>query len=392
MARNKRKQGDGTMRLRKDGRWEGRIVVEYDEKGIPKTKSVLAKTKAECEEKLKALRDKLGKSVERFKPDMPFGQWIDFWYQTYCQPALRETTKDSYKNIIYNHIIPTIGHIPLNKLTQNDLQQFYAKMKRQGRLQNTEKHGTGLSDRFVRSCHAHCRSALQRAVTEGLITKNPSLGCKLPPKKGREMQVLTPAEIERFLARAREEGYYELFLLELSTGMRRGEICGLKWSDISFLDGTLSVKRSVSSKAGGGVTVGDTKTGAGVRTIVMPPSVATMLEKKQATAVSQWVFPNFENPALPLNPTAAYDKLKRILKRAELPLIRFHDLRHTFATHAIQGGVDAKTLAGLLGHTDASFTLDTYTHMTSDMHKHASSVVNNMMQQFLTRGKTNGEK
>ena len=392
MARNKRKQGDGTMRLRKDGRWEGRIVVEYDEKGIPKTKSVLAKTKAECEEKLKALRDKLGKSVERFKPDMPFGQWIDFWYQTYCQPALRETTKDSYKNIIYNHIIPTIGHIPLNKLTQNDLQQFYAKMKRQGRLQNTEKHGTGLSDRFVRSCHAHCRSALQRAVTEGLITKNPSLGCKLPPKKGREMQVLTPAEIERFLARAREEGYYELFLLELSTGMRRGEICGLKWSDISFLDGTLSVKRSVSSKAGGGVTVGDTKTGAGVRTIVMPPSVATMLEKKQTTAVSQWVFPNFENPALPLNPTAAYDKLKRILKRAELPLIRFHDLRHTFATHAIQGGVDAKTLAGLLGHTDASFTLDTYTHMTSDMHKHASSVVNNMMQQFLTRGKTNGEK
>ena len=95
MARNKRKQGDGTMRLRKDGRWEGRIVVEYDEKGIPKTKSVLAKTKAECEAKLKALRDKLGKSVERFKPDMPFGQWIDFWYQTYCQPALRETTKDS---------------------------------------------------------------------------------------------------------------------------------------------------------------------------------------------------------------------------------------------------------------------------------------------------------
>ena len=82
MARNKRKQGDGTMRLRKDGRWEGRIVVEYDENGIPKTKSVLAKTKAECEEKLKALRDKLGKSVERFKPDMPFGQWIDFWYQT----------------------------------------------------------------------------------------------------------------------------------------------------------------------------------------------------------------------------------------------------------------------------------------------------------------------
>ena len=137
--------------------------------------------------------------------------------------------------------------------------------------------------------------------------------------------------------------------------------------------------------------MGDTKTGAGVRTIVMPPSVATMLEKKQTTAVSQWVFPNFENPALPLNPTAAYDKLKRILKRAELPLIRFHDLRHTFATHAIQGGVDAKTLAGLLGHTDASFTLDTYTHVTGDMQRNASTVVNNMMQQFLIKGETDGK-
>jgi len=106
--------------------------------------------------------------------------------------------------------------------------------------------------------------------------------------------------------------------------------------------------------------------------------------KRCGIIISNAVFANAD--------TAAYDKLKRILKRAELPLIRFHDLRHTFATHAIQGGVDAKTLAGLLGHTDASFTLDTYTHMTSDMHKHASSVVNNMMQQFLTREKTNGEK
>ena len=371
MARNKRKQGDGTMRLRKDGRWEGRIVVEYDEKGIPKTKSVLAKTKAECEEKLKALRDKLGKSVERFKPDMPFGQWIDFWYQTYCQPALRETTKDSYKNIIYNHIIPTIGHIPLNKLTQNDLQQFYAKMKRQGRLQNTEKHGTGLSDRFVRSCHAHCRSALQRAVTEGLITKNPSLGCKLPPKKGREMQVLTPAEIERFLARAREEGYYELFLLELSTGMRRGEILGLKWTDLNLADGSLRISRQVVT-AGNELIVQQPKTKSSIRTILLPPYMVEVLAKMKEKKTCDWMFPSPVKEGEPRNPTSLLHRFKLILQRSGCKDIRFHDLRHTFATMAIENGMDVKTLSGIIGHISAETTLNIYSHITDTMRVQAS--------------------
>ena len=93
MANNKRKQGEGTMRLRTDGRWEGRIVVGYDEKGNPKTKSVTAKTKFECEEKLRALKEELGKVAEKLKPDMPFGEWMDFWYQNFCKPALRATTQ-----------------------------------------------------------------------------------------------------------------------------------------------------------------------------------------------------------------------------------------------------------------------------------------------------------
>ena len=102
-------------------------------------------------------------------------------------------------------------------------------------------------------------------------------------------------------------------------------------------------------------------------------------------------FPHYTNPSDPLHPDSAYGKLKTLLKNAELPLIRFHDLRHTFATQAMQGGVDAKTLAGILGHTDASFTLDTYTHVTGDMQRNASTVVNNMMQQFLIKGDNDGK-
>ena len=220
MANKKRKNGEGTVRLRKDGRWEGRIVVGYADNGNPRTKSVLAKTKTECLEKLEALKEQCGRTSDKLKPDMPFGDWIDFWYQNFSKPKIRLTTQLSYEGRIYTHIIPEIGKIPLNKLTQNDLQQFYARLKKGGRKRFVEQYGEGLSDRMVRSCHTTCRTALEKAVAEGLITTNPAIGCRLPPKKAKEMQVLTQAEILRFLTRAKEEGYYEMFLLELTTEMR----------------------------------------------------------------------------------------------------------------------------------------------------------------------------
>ena len=169
------------------------------------------------------------------------------------------------------------------------------------------------------------------------------------------------------------------------TGLRRGEICGLKWSDIDFGTKIMRIQRSASAKSGGGISIGETKTTTGTRNIIMPQSVIDVLRKRKQTAITEWVFPAFLNPEQPIHPEAAYRKLKLILKHAELPMIRFHDLRHTFATHAMKGGVDAKTLSGILGHTNASFTLDTYTHVTSDMQRNASSVVGNMMKNIMIK-------
>ena len=215
--------------------------------------------KTECQEKLAKLREECGRRSEKIKPDMPFGDWIDFWYQNYSAPKLRPTTQACYSGRIYTHIIPSIGNIPLNKLTQNDLQQFYARLKKSGRKKHVDKFGEGLSDRMVRSCHTTCRTALEKAVTEGLIRINPAIGCKLPPKKAKEMQVLTPPEITRFLIQAREEGYYELFLLELTTGMRRGEILALKWRDLNLKTGELHISRQVL-KVNGKVLISTPKT------------------------------------------------------------------------------------------------------------------------------------
>ncbi len=197
MAR--RKQGSGTVRKRTDGRWEARVVVGYDDNGNPKTKNAVAKTKQECLIKLTALQEQYRPPVSKCRPDMPFGDWIDFWYQNYCKPQLRLNTQLGYEDRIYKHIIPEIGKIPLNKLTQNDLQQFYAKLKSSGRLIRVKQYGTGLSDRMVRVCHANCRSALQKAVEGGLLRINPAIGCKLPPKKSGEMHILTQEEMQRFL-------------------------------------------------------------------------------------------------------------------------------------------------------------------------------------------------
>ena len=189
----RRKRGDGSIHLRKDGRWEGRYVVGRNEKGLPITKNVLAKTQAECAKKLAQLREQLeAPPPEQPKASVRLGDWLSHWYQDYKKPNLRPNTQMSYERRIYQHIIPALGQIPLDKLTTGDIQQFYTQAKQGGRLLRTELYGEGLSDQTIRGIHTTLHGALKQAVEEHLIARNPADGCKLPSAKGREMQVLTP--------------------------------------------------------------------------------------------------------------------------------------------------------------------------------------------------------
>ena len=374
MAR-KRKNGTGTVRQRKDGRWEGRAVVGYDDKGLPKTKNVLAKTKHECQEKLSKLLEEVGGArSEKIRADMPFGEWMDFWYQNYIKPGLRPTTQSTYESSIYLHIIPQLGKVPLCQLTQKDLQQFYAYLKKEGRLVRTELYGTGLSDRMVRMCHAKCRAALDQAVQENLIRTNPAAGCKLPPRRGREMQVLSPGELRRFLLQAKADGSFELFLLDLCTGLRRGELMALQWSDLDLDAGTLTVSKQVYA-VNGKMQLNVPKTRASVRKLVLPPAVVEVFREYQKTADSRWLFPSPVKEDAPLTPGEAARRLHGILERAGCKQVRFHDLRHTFATMALGSGMDVKTLSSMLGHVSAATTLDIYTHITNPMRSEAAAKI-----------------
>ena len=370
-----RKHGSGTVRLRSDGRWEGRVVIGYDDKGVPKTKNVLAKTKAECEKKLKSLiAAQKGSEPQPPRQTMTVAQWLDFWYQTYKKPNLRPNTQMSYERRIYQHIIPNLGPIPLNKLTTGDIQQFYTGLKQNGRLLRQEQYGEGLSDQTVRGIHTTFHAALDKAVSEKIIPKNPSDFCRLPSAKAREMQVLSPEEIQRLLIQAEEDGCFELLLLELSTGLRRGEICALQWDDLNFNTGELQVKRQVH-RVKGELVVSEPKTKASNRSVILPPPVLMVLSDYKTEINSVWLFPSPLNNDSPKDPAAVRKRLTTILERADCKRVRFHDLRHTFATLALENGMDVKTLSAMLGHVSAVTTLDIYTHITSDMQRAAAASI-----------------
>ena len=368
----KRKSGEGTIRLRKDGRWEGRVVISYDDKGLPKTKNVLAKTKTECVAKLESLKESVAPATAvKIKADMPFGEWVEFWYENYSKPMLRPSSQRSYEDFIRLYIRPKLGSVPLNKLTMNDLQQFFNWMRKDGRTLHRESRGGGLSDNMVRNCHSLCRRALEKAVAERLIVKNPIEECKAPPIRRKEMHLLSREELQKLLIQARAEGYYEVFLLELTTGLRVGELMALQWDDLNFNTGELRIERQVY-RTKEELLIQEPKTKASIRTVILPPPVVEALKEYKKTVSSRWMFPSPKKEDAPLAPAAASHRLSKILSHAGCKKVRFHDLRHVFATNALEHGMDVKTLSTIIGHTSSATTLNIYAHVTSDMQRQAA--------------------
>ena len=201
---------------------------------------------------------------------------------------------------------------------------------------------------------------------------NPAVGCKIPPKKAREMQVLTREELQRFLIQAKAEGYYELFLLDLATGLRRGELMALQWDDLNFKTGVLNVDKQVYDVRGE-LQLTTPKTKSSIRKIVLPPAVVEVLREYKGTLNSRWMFPSPVKEDCPITPGVVRRRLQLILEHAGCKHVRFHDIRHTFATLALENGMDVKTLSAMLGHVSAATTLDIYTHITDDMQRAAAA-------------------
>ena len=330
----RRANGEGNIRKRKDGRWEGRYTVGHDpETGKAIIKNVLGKTQAEVKEKLKkAIEENVGIDYGRAK-NYTVGNWLEVWYENYAKIKMRPSTYLTYHGYIENHIKPQLGKIPLNDLTTLHLQQFYKKLLAEGRVERIEaqKQPKGLSAKTVRNIHQIISSALKLAVEQRLIARNPADGCALPKAERKEMQTLPVEQLTSFLREAKDSGVFALYYIDLTTGLRRGELLGLKWSDIDLEKGDLRVQRQIG-RIDGKIIEMPLKTKNAYRTLPLSADAIDVLKaQKNKVGSSEWVFPSPTGG--PMSPDSVLHMLHRVLKRAGLPKVRFHDLRHPYVKH-----------------------------------------------------------
>ena len=376
----RRPSGDGMVRKRDDGRWEGRIVVGHKGNGDPIFRYVYGATQKELLSKLHQRIDQFTDVELTEDSRLTLSEWLDKWLSEYMPGTIRDGTLRGYKMYARNYVNPYIGEKIVSQVTSFDFQKLYAKLRKQGRLHPHPEYENRLADATICRIHSMLHLAMKTAVREHLIPKNPLDSVTVPKPNYKPMQILNEEQLAAFLAAVdKDEVWRDFFYTELTTGLRRGEICGLKWEDFDEMAHTLKVSRSVGIKGGGELTIDLPKTPNSIRTIILPTTTTERLRERKKAALTEWIFPNPLHPENPMNPNSAYNRMKVILKQEGLPSIRFHDLRHTFSTHALASGVDAKTLSGILGHTNASFTLDTYTHVTGDMQKQAANIVGSFM-------------
>ena len=373
------------VRQRPDGRWEGRLTIGRAENGRYIYHYF-------SDRSLRTVTEMLHKKQAYYqgvnlceKCRMPLGDWLDQWLEQYAAPAVRPGTLKNYRAYLDRYVKPQLGHLPIFKLTTQDIQELYADVQKNGRINKHPKYGHSLSPSTIHGLHGVLHQALDAAVQERLIARNPTVDVILPTMEEPEQTVLNDEQLDRFLEMIQRDAHWsDFFYTELTTGLRVGEICGLQWDDFDADKGTLTVRRTVHREEGGRLTVGDTKTDEGNRVITLPLSTLDLLLQRQKNALPvEWIFPDLLEPEKPMNPAKASRRFKEFLTEGGFPDMRFHDLRHTFATHALASGVDPKTLSTILGHTKPSFTLDRYTTTTTEMQQKAADIMGGFLSDIM---------
>jgi len=319
--------------------------------------------------------------------------WLQTWINDYKKPELRYSTWESYKDLIENHITPGLGQIKINKLRTNDIQRFYNYLLENGRkrkkIGKDNREITGLSNRTVKYIHTVLNAALKQAVREGVIPINPAEATTQPRQEKKEVTTLTTKQVRSFLEDIKNDWLYSLFITAIGTGLRRGELLGLKWEAIYLDEGKASIKRELIQVKGKVRLEDYTKTTESIRSIALPGIVVKELKKlktrekqdklRLGTDYQNNNFVFCWQDGRYIRPDYAWKKLKKLLNAHNLPNIRFHDLRHTFATILLEAGEHPKIVSEMLGHSSITITLDTYSHVLPSMQEKAAGKMNNIL-------------
>ena len=306
----------------------------HPETGKRIIKNVLGKTQAECKAKLKkAIEESQSLDIGR-ADEYTVAAWLRTWFELYSKLHIRPSTMNYYHRNIEQHIIPAIGDIPLNKLTTRDLQKFYNDLQSNGRLRKVQKkEKPGLSNSTVRGIHMMLHNALDRAVKEKLILSNPTENCIIPKIEKQEMKILHPDHISAYLNAAERRNALPMFYLELVSGLRKGELVALQWSDLDEANCTISVSKQASWDTEHQLILSRPKTGNSIREVSIPQDAVELLKQEHAKHPGNpWMFPSGRTGEM-YHPDSVVTLHKRILKDAGLEHIRFHDLRHPYVKH-----------------------------------------------------------
>ena len=331
----KRANGEGSIRKRKDGRWEGRYTAGYDKDGKVITKNVLGKTQAEVKEKLKTAIEESQKLDPTRTGQYTVQTWVTLWYEVFIKPQIRPNTKQFYRNCMENHLFPALGDCPLEKLSTIQIQRAINEMSEHGRnhyYSHIPLKETTLSPRIVQGILGILRKSLDQAVAEKLILSNPAANCKAPKTVRKEMKVLPEELIGPYLHEAKQRGVFAPLYLELTSGLRRGELLALLWKDLNVKDRTLSVTKSVC-RIDHQLVVSQPKTKNSLRLLTLPEStVQILVEEHEKHPDNPYMFPSPKTGEM-LDPASFRAMHDRILEAIGAEHVRFHDMRHPYVKH-----------------------------------------------------------
>lgn len=383
----RRANGEGSIRQLKSGFWEARIMYGTHSDGRPKIKTFTAKKRSIVAKKLADFIASEKADVRRRSSRETVMEWVETWLEEYVARQLKTSTRISYENIVRNQIIPRLGQRKLAMLSKSDIEEFYKSLLKNGRADGKG----GLSIKTIRNVHIVLHRALREAVMREYIDKNPASAVNIPTRRNtggshRTIEVLTLEEQRALTALCGNDVYGTAVATALSTGLRMGELLGLRWSDIDFAARTISISRQLSrlkdytpgatAKTRLILELG-TKTNASTRVIPMAQNLCSrLLDYRSAPPESyhrgrrplrdessppDMVFTGRDGGFL--DPANFRYHYQRLLNQAGARRLTVHALRHTFATRALEAGVPVKAVSQILGHAGSRITMDIYSHV-----------------------------
>lgn len=357
----RRSHGEGTIRQRADGRWEARISLPDGGR-----KSLYGKTRKEVQDKLRQAKRKVESGIDLTKDKITVRQYLEQWLKD-IEPNLRPSTHANYASYCRNHLIPSLGAIRLGELRAPQVNNTLRNM--------AEK---GLSARTRNLARSILRKALNDAIDADYLTSNAAEKARPARQETTPVEPLTPKQVQTLLSHTRDHWYGPLIHTAIGTGLRQGELFGLRWNDVDLDNATLTVRFALQ-RIGGGPTFVPPKTEKSRRTIALDPTTLEALKRQRVRQVEarlavgkkweDWNLVFTTTIGTPLDQSNVTRQFQKLLREAGLPHQRFHDLRHCAASLLLSEGAELRTIQEFLGHSQISLTANTYTHLSEKLRR-----------------------